>query len=118
MNPLSKNETLQHLPNELLQNPERNAIQAYLKKKLRTFGKLKIAMIVAFIIYLVILYIFETIHTTIKELAVFDNIFNLVPLAIFLVSTVAFYKRQKMFVIPEDELDAAIEELKSQQMPA
>jgi len=118
MNPLVKHSILQLLPSKLLKNPERNTFQAFLKKKIHTFYKLKIAMIIAFIVYLVLLYIFETIHTTISDLAIFDNIFNLFPLAIFLGLAIAFHNRQKKFAIAENEIDAAIEELKSQQVTA
>jgi hypothetical protein len=118
MNTLEQNETLQHLPYELLKNPERRAIQAFIKNRFRSFGRLKIAMIAAFIVYLTLLYIFETVHTTITELAIFDNIFNLFPLVIFLGLAIVFHNRKKRFAIPDDGIDKVIEKLKLQQVPA
>jgi len=118
MNTLVKHPILQHLPSELLKNPERNTLQAFLKKKIHTFYRLKIAMIIAFVIYLVLLYVFETVHTTVRDLAMFDSVFNLLPLAIFLGLAITFHNRRKRFAIPENEIDAAIEELRSQHVPA
>ena len=111
-------EIFQYLPQNILGNPERSTIQAFLKKKHRYFSRLMIAMIIGFVIYLVLLYIFEILHTTITELAVFDNIFNLLPLAIFLVLVITFHIRRKMFAIPDSEIDNLIKQLKSQQVPA
>lgn len=93
-----KHPILQHLPSELLNNPERNAVQAFLKK-VHTFNRLKIAMIVAFIVYMVLLYFFETVHTTNSDLARFDYIFNLFPLALFsgLTSHSIFMGRSLLF---------------------
>lgn len=118
MNTLAKHPILQFLPSKLTNNPDRNTLLAFLKKKVHTFYRLKIAMIMAFGVYLVLLYIFETIHTTMSDLAMFDNIFNLFPLALFLGLAIAFHDRGKKFAVAENEIDAAIEELRSQQVPA
>ena len=118
MNTSIKHPILQHLPSELLNNPERSAVQAFLKKKVHTFNRLKIAMIVAFIVYLVLLYFFETVHTTHSDLTRFDNIFNLFPLLLFFGLAFAFHIHGKRYAIPENQIDAAIEELRSDHVPA
>ena len=101
------------LPPELLKNPNRDTIQTFLMKKVNTFYKWKIAMIIALIIYLVLLFIFESIHLTVKSLAIFNNVFNLVPLIVFLVLAIVFHNLQKKYRVTEQELDAALKEFKS-----
>lgn len=118
MNTSAEHGILQSLPNDLRKNPERNAIQAFLKKKSRNSGRLAIVMISAFVIYCILLYIFETVHTSMPDLAILDNVLNLFPLALFPGLAIAFFVRRRMFSIPENEIDAVVEKLKSQHASA
>ena len=104
---------IQNLPSELLRNPDRNAVQDFLKRKLHTFRRLKNIMAVSFIVYLVLLFLFEAFHTTVSGLAKFDNILNLLPLILFLVLAVMFYNFQKNYNIAENDIDAVIAGIKS-----
>jgi len=113
MDSIARQLILDKLPLELLKNPNRDTIQTFLMKKVNTFYKWKIAMIIALIIYLVLLFIFESIHLTVKSIAIFDNIFNLVPLIVFLVLAIVFHNLQKKYRVSEQELDAALKEDKS-----
>jgi hypothetical protein len=77
------------------QTPERNSIFTSVNKKAHTFTLLRNAMIVVSIVYLVLLFIFENIHTTISGLAQYDNIFNLFPLILFPTLAIVFHHYRK-----------------------
>lgn len=113
-NIIEKYPVLIYLPDPLRNNPESNSISDYLKKKKRTNYSLMISMIVCFVLYSVLLYIFETIHLKVKELAAYDNIFNLLPLVLFLVPGIIFYRRIKKYDIPESEIKTITKKLKSE----
>jgi len=102
---------LQQLPSQLLKGGDRKAIHAFLKQKSRTFKRLKVVTIIASIIYLVLLFIFEAVHTKVLSLAKFDNIFNLIPLILFPVLAIIFHKLQKKCDASKNEMDAVMEEI-------
>jgi hypothetical protein len=56
-------------------------------------------MIIAFVGYGVLLFLFEAIHTTVRGLAVFDNIFNLFPMLLFSALAIASHNRQSMIFL-------------------
>jgi hypothetical protein len=119
MNSLSKHPILQHLPYELLQNPDRNAIILFLKKRMKIFYRIKIASIIAFIVSIVLYFIFKDVHSSEKGLALFDTYANVWPIICFPISAFLFHKLGKQYNLTESEIDAEIGKFKSQrQVPA
>ena len=113
MDSFVKHPILQRLPSRLLNEGNRNVIHVFLKQKSRTFKRLKEITIVTSISYIVLLFIFEAVHTKVLSLAKFDNLFNLVPLILLPVLAIVFHKLEKKYDASENEMDAIMEEIKS-----
>jgi membrane protein YdbS with pleckstrin-like domain len=115
MSPLAKHPILQHLPFELLQNPDRDGIILFLKKKVKTFYRIKIGMIIAFIVSVVLYFIFKDVHSSEKGLAILDNYADVLPLILFPILAFSFHKLGKQYSLTESEIDTEIGKFKSQQ---
>jgi len=77
---------LQYVPPELLNNPDPIAVGAFLRRKVRTLSRLRTAMIVAFAMYFIPLYIFD-----------------LLPLILFAGLAVVFHIQRKWFSLTQPE---------------
>jgi hypothetical protein len=106
------------IPDELLKNPECKAIQAFMKRKVKLYRSLKNLMIFVFIVYIILLFLFEKFHTKVSGLAIFDNILNLFPLILFPILAFVFYNHQKKYDLSEKEIDNLIAEIRSKQLSA
>lgn len=115
MNPLINHRILQHLPFELLKNPDKEKIQKYLKKQIRTLFRLKILMII-FLIADIIFYLpFMNFHTPVNEMARFDKFADFFPLISFLLLAFLLHRGQKKYNISEIEIENEIKKFKSPQ---
>jgi hypothetical protein len=114
MNTSSEQEILQYPPKYLQKHRQCNEIQAFQKKRYSNSGRPRITANLAFIVCLILLCIFETVHMTMLDLAILDNVLYSFPLALFLGLAIAFHIRRKIFYIPEGEFDAIVDKLKPQ----
>jgi uncharacterized membrane protein len=112
---LANKSILRQLPFDVLQNPDRQAIHAFLKKKVQIFKRLKLSSIVVSIIIAPMFYFFANLDSTIKGIPLVVTLNDFIPMIIFPILAIIFHRLAKQYNLTDREIDIEINKYKSKQ---
>jgi len=104
MNPLLQHKTLQHLPRELLKNPNRQQIRGWLDKKVRIFRRIRIVSLAFIPIIIAYQYFRPTGHSAEKGQMLLDSVGDVLQLMMFPMLAILFYILERQYRISDEEV--------------